>query len=99
MFDDPFDVVRELAEGIKVSDIQECMIKEMIEIASKGQVPVGLNPRARRIVGLVRQLSDSTPKQELIDTLRGTELIQRSEGLEELRSVWRDLVPDFRILC
>ena len=99
-FNDPFDVVRELAEGIKPSDIQECMIEATIElIDSKGQIPDGLNPWAAWLVRVIRQSNDSTQKQELIDTLRETELIQRSEGLEELRAVWRDLVPDLRILC
>ncbi len=101
ILNDPFDVVRELAEGIKPSDIQECMIEAMIElIDSKEQIPDGLNPWLGYLFGAIRQSNDSI-RQQVIDICNDerTKLIQYSERLEELRAEWRDVMPSLRILC
>jgi len=102
LFNDPFDVVRELAEGITPSEIQECMIDRIIEIIEKDEdYPAGLVPRLRLVLEPLRQSDGVHLKETVINALKDQKinLIQESQGLNGLREEWKATLPDFRILC
>ncbi len=102
IFNDPFDVVRQMAEGITPANIQECIIEVMIELIDSEEHSLeGFSPKLRCLLGSIRKSNDPIVKRKIIGALNGmrSELVQRSEGLEELRAMWKDLLPDLRILC
>lgn len=102
LFNDPFDVVRELAEGITPSEIQECMIDRIIDIIeNKEEFPFGLLPKLRLVLEPLRQSNGVHLKETVIKASaeHKIKLIQESIGLNELKKMWKDTIPDFRILC
>jgi len=102
LFNDPFDVVRILAEGIKPSEIQECMIDRIIDIIEKEEdFPVGLLPKLRLVLEPLRQQDGAHLKETVIKVLSEYRInpIQELKGLSELKEMWKAIIPDLRILC
>ncbi len=99
-FNDPFDTVFQFAEGIKLSDIQECLPELLMKmIDSKEPWPEELSFNAASLLDRVKQLSEFMPRQKLINSLKQTEESQLLKTLVELHALWWSLIPDFRILC
>lgn len=102
LFDDPFDVTRILAADIKPSEIQECIINRIIDLVkSDAELPSEINTQLRFIIETLRQSGRNDVKEEIINSLHDSknELITESPSLSELREMWKEMAPTFRILC
>lgn len=102
LFDDPFDVTRVLAANIKPSEIQECLIDRLIDLVqNNAELPSELNPKLRFIIETVRKSGRNDVKEEIINSFHDSknELITESPALDELREMWKNMAPTFRILC
>lgn len=102
LFDDPFDVTRVLAAGIKPSEIQECLIDRVIDLVqNNAELPLELNPQLRFIIETLRKSGRNDVKEEIFSSLRDlkNELVTESPALSELRKTWKKMAPTFRILC
>jgi hypothetical protein len=102
LFNDPFDVVRELAVGIKPSEMQECIIDSLIDIVeNEEELPSGLIPGLRFILETIRKSGSNDLKEKVIETFCNCkdDLINESQGLDELKRMWEATIPEFRILC
>ena len=102
LFNDPFDVDRELAVGIKPSEMRECLIDRLIDmIEKKDDLPYGFIPELRLILETIRKSGNNDLKEKIIELLRNckNDLIHESQGLNELNRMWKAIIPEFRILC
>ncbi len=102
LFNDPFDVPREMSFGIAPKEITEALSDRIIKlIESPPAHTVDLYLKLRLIVETVKKGVSESVKQELIEGLKddATELEPSGESMDELRAMWRKFIPDFRILC
>ncbi len=102
LFNDPFDVPREMSFGITPENIMHALSLRMTElIESPPDDTSNLNPGVRLIIETVKKGIPEELKKELIDGIKdvANEHKPRSDSLEELRAMWRAFIPDFRILC
>lgn len=102
LFDDPFDVTRVLAADIKPSEIQECLIDRLIDLIQNNvELPSELKPQLRFIIETVRKSGRNDVKEEIINSFHDSknEPITESPALDELREMWKNMAPTFRILC
>jgi len=100
LFDDPYDVTRELAEGVEISKMQKSMVSRIIEQVKGSEISNDLNPRAKTLFNLFKIANAQDRLGELQDEFfRSNDLTTSSLGLNELRRIWRLWLPEFRILC
>ncbi len=102
LFDDRYDVTRELAAGLEPSEMQECIINRIIDLVqSAEELPSGLYPNLRFILETLRKSGRDDLKEKVINTLHDSKsgLIRESQGLSELKIMWDAMLPMFRILC
>lgn len=102
LFDDPYDVTRELAADIKTSEIQEWLIDRIIYLIKNNvDLPPEINPKLRFLVETVRKSNREDVKEIVFKEMHDTkkEFIKESPGLNELREKWKEMAPTFRILC
>jgi hypothetical protein len=102
LFNDPFDVPRELSFGIDSEQIVRAMVRRMASLIEQPPDDTSdLNPRLRVVIDLIKRgVPDSakakmlTGLQDLAETLRPS-----SDSMDVLRTLWRQWLPEFRILC
>lgn len=102
LFNDPFDVPREMSFGINPEDILHALSLRMTElINSPPDDTSDLQPEIRLIIETVKKGIPENIKKDLIEGLKDVakEHQPRSDSLDELRTMWRAFIPDFRILC
>ena len=102
LFNDPFDVPRELAFGITSEETVQALAQRLISlIEHPPEDTSALGPEVRLIVDTVRQGIDPELRSEMIAGIKETAETLRPSGTstEELRALWRSWIPDFRILC
>jgi len=102
LFNDPFDVPRELAFGITHKEIAEALTERLRRlILNPPEDTSVLETKLRFIVETMKSGITATQRRQLLDGLTGTENIRGTAAgaLDELREMWRGFVPDFRILC
>lgn len=100
IFNDPFDTPRELAHGVGPSELSQAVGRRLASLVESPQADLSkLGPKARVIVELARLLSAGDRAEVLGSLLDGIDAPQPLTGLDELRSLWRSFVPEFRILC
>jgi len=102
LFNDPFDVPREMSFGINPEDIMQALslrMTKLIEVPPKDTSD--LNPKLQLIVETVKKgISENLKKNLILGIKEGAnEHRLSSDNLEEFRSMWRALIPNFRILC
>lgn len=102
LFNDPFDVPREMSFGLTPEDIVRAIsrrISMLIELPPDNTAD--LEPRLQRIVETVHRGVPPEVKEKMLASLREEEETFRPSGesLEALRSMWKNLLPDLRILC
>lgn len=102
LFNDPFDVPRELIFDLDYQDIYrasaECfsrLIENPPENTSK------LSPKIRQVVEMVKRGISPETKRLVLESLAEPGPLQSGSGqaIEDLRRMWRALIPDLRILC
>ncbi len=102
LFDDPYDVVREMAKGLEMVQIQGCIIDRIIDLMlSDEDLPLGLASRLHFLVNTFRNTDQNRVREEAIEVLRESRGGSLSDGaaLKALRIMWQKMVPTFRILC
>jgi hypothetical protein len=101
-FNDPFDVPRELLYGVEAAEIKREMNYTFIELVrNPPQNIIDLQPKIQLIVETLRKNNSEEFKNEIIATINQEEIKDdfHSIGLEGIKQLWRDWVPNFRILC
>lgn len=102
VFNDVFDVPRELSFGVMPIEIVQALGRKIVSLLeSPPQDTSCLAPKLRVIVETVKQGVSPELKSELIAGIEETSKTLRPSGesMESLRSMWRSWVPQFRILC
>jgi hypothetical protein len=102
LFNDPFDVPRELSFGLAPGQILEACVQRMTEYIEQPPADTTeLEPKVRLIVEAVKRGIPQDVKAELLEGIRETAAAQRptSERMDDLRARWRSYIADFRILC
>lgn len=102
LFNDPFDVPRELSFGLTPSDIVEALSARMADLIENPPDDTSeLTPGVRLIVDTVKRGIPSQLRAELLDGLKERAASHRpaGESMESLRAMWRTTIPEFRILC
>jgi len=102
LFNDPFDVPRELSFGLTPADIVESLSVRMADLIENPPEDTSeLAPGVRLIIDTVKRGISPQLRAELIDGLKETAALHRPKGesMESLRAMWRATIPEFRILC
>jgi hypothetical protein len=102
LFNDPFDVPRELSFGITPEDIVRALSRRMSDLVEQPPEDTStLEPKVRLIVDTVKKGISADLKAQLLAGLADTAETLRPTGqsMEDLRQMWRDWLPQFRILC
>lgn len=102
LFNDPFDVPRELILDLDYQDILRASAKCFSRLIENPPDDTSkLTPRIRLIVETVKNGITPEEKRVILESLAEPESTQSGSGqaVEELRRMWRALIPDLRILC
>jgi len=100
LFDDRYDVTRELAADIKHSEIQLHVIDNLQQLVKHNKLPEGLNSRALIMFRLFKMAHINNALDEIVDELRRSNDIEtHSPALSELKEIWQQWLPTYRILC
>ena len=102
LFNDPFDVPRELSFGLGADDIVRALGRRIASlIESPPQDTTSLEPGLRLVVDTVKSGIADELKQKLLAGLDDVSTWHRPSGesMEALRQLWREWLPDHRILC
>jgi len=102
LFNDPFDVPRELSFGIRPEDIVRALSRRISNLIEQPPEDTSrLEPKVRLIVETVKKGISADSKAQLLADLSNSAETLRPTGqsMEECRQMWRDLLPQFRILC
>lgn len=100
-FNDPYDVPRELTFDIDQSEIQEELLKYLIGLIQNPTSEIDhLIPILQSLIGQSRNASPEI-KEEIINAIKeeAAKKLTQTEAMEELRAMWRQMLPEFRILC
>jgi Protein of unknown function (DUF2971) len=102
LFNDPFDVPRELTIGIDPSEITDALKHRLAElIRNPPDQTLNLNPTVSLLVERVKNGIPSEVKEEMLHNLSNDKSQYQGvqSAIQDLRNKWSDLIPDFRILC
>ncbi|MBN8766848.1 MAG: DUF2971 domain-containing protein [Thiobacillus sp.] len=102
LFNDPFDVPRELSFGIVPEDIVQALGRRMANLIEHPPEDTSqLTPKVRLIVEAVKKGISPALKAELLAGLVESAATHNPTGqsMDAMRTMWRDLIPQFRILC
>lgn len=102
LFNDPFDVPREMSFGITPEEIVQALSRQTIElIEHPPEDTSNLQPKLRLIVETVKKGISQDLKIELLEGIKDMTSSHHptSESMDALRAMWRSFIPDFRILC
>ena len=102
LFNDPFDVPRELSFGITPEDIIRASARRISNLIEQPPEDTSkLEPKVRLIVDTVKKGISADLKAQLLAGLADSAETLRPTGqsLEDFRQMWRNLLPQFRILC
>lgn len=102
LFNDPFDVPRDLAIVIEPGLIADAALQVFSELIQNPPDDTShLSPKLRLIVETVKGGISSEAKAELLREIQIGDVpsLRSGTAIEELRKEWRALVPEFRILC
>ncbi len=102
LFNDPFDVPRELSFGITPEAIVQALARRVAGlIETPPEDTSRLEPKLRLVVDTVKNGITSELKQELLAGLTEVAGSMRptSASMDALREMWRTWLPDHRILC
>ena len=102
LFNDPFDVPREMSFGLTPVDIVQALSRRMANLIENPPEDTSqLTPTIRLIVDTVKKGIRPEVRAELLEGLKETAASHRptGESMDALRAMWRTFIPDFRILC
>lgn len=102
LFNDPFDVPRELSFGITPAELVQALSRKMVQlIENPPDDSTRFNPEMRLIVETVKKGISAELRNQLLSELNDVASRHRPEGrsMDEMRDLWRNLLPNQRILC
>ena len=102
LFNDPFDVPRELSFGITPEDLVHALVRRVtLLIRHPPEDTSNLKPNLQLIADTVRKGISPEMMQELLAGLTEVDASHRptSERMDALRAMWKSWLPDHRILC
>ncbi|HDF8531299.1 TPA: DUF2971 domain-containing protein [Vibrio parahaemolyticus] len=101
-FNDPFDVPRELAFGVSPKEIQRALVEKLTQLIYEPPENTDSLPEKIKVVlEAIKQSGNEELKKTMVKALL-EELDNSSNSsvaLEEFQSRWRQMIPEFRILC
>lgn len=102
LFNDPFDVPRDICDGVDGDRLRDSLVDRMNELVMDPNLPhpEHHSPKTRRLLEIFSN-ADNALKQQLIE---GNEESRHDpkislEALEDLRRQWRQIYDEQRILC
>lgn len=101
LFNDPFDVPRELIFGVTPNDIVKELADRMAYLIEHPPEDTSdLEPNVQLVVETIKRGISAELKEELLHGIAESAASTQptSKSMDALRAMWRDLVPDFRIL-
>lgn len=102
LFNDPFDVPREFSTGITSQAIFAAVSMQMIKLIEDPPADTSvLKLQLRLIANKVKEGISEDLKKQLIQNLIdiGASQHPMGESLEELRNLWKETIPNLRLLC
>lgn len=101
LFNDPFDVPREMVYGVTGTEILEACGRRIASLIENPPADTSeLGSKLRLIVERVKAGIPAALKEELIaENRKPHSASHTSPALEEFKAQWRDWLPTFRILC
>ncbi len=102
LFNDPFDVPREMAPNVNPQELVAGVAKRFAALIEQPPVDTSLySVKLQSILETVKKGIPEHVKEELLANLYGGVRLSvpTSESLEALRVMWRNSIPDMRILC
>ena len=102
LFNDPFDVPRELSFGITPDEVVQASARRMAQLIEDPPEDTSqFGDKLRLIVGAVKKGISAELKAELLAGLEQVVASHHPTGksMDELRELWRTWLPDHRILC
>jgi hypothetical protein len=102
LFNDPFDVPRELSFGITADALVQALARKMAQLIQQPPADTTrLEPKLRLIVETVKQGISSELRHQMLSGLQDVGSWHRPEGngMDEMRDLWRKWLRDHRILC
>jgi len=102
LFNDPFDVPRELSFGVTPEQIVNALADRFSSLIEDPPEDTSVfQPKVRLILEAVKRGIAPELKKELLAGVREVAAAQHptSHSLEALRQLWRSWLPDHRILC
>jgi hypothetical protein len=102
LFNDPFDVPRELSFGVTPEQIVSALADSFSSLIDNPPDDTSVfEPKVRLILEAVKRGITPELKKELLAGIREVAAGQRptSHSLDALRQLWRSWLPDYRILC
>lgn len=102
LFNDPFDVPRELSFGITPQQITEAATRYLAQLIQRP--PADTTQLSQKLRLIVETVKNGIPPEVLTRLLDGlkesaSHSIPTSNSMDELRVMWSQLVPAMRILC
>lgn len=102
LFNDPFDVPREMAFGFSSDQFADAGRRRIAElINSPPKDTSSLYGKLKLIAEAAKRGIPDEVKGEMLRSLQEMSVtyLPMGESIEELRSAWRGLIPEYRILC
>lgn len=105
IFNDPFDVPREVMLGVDEINIGKALVRKLIEeLINPREDLQNLNPRIRTMLDVYQKLFPSGIPAELIEKFQ--ELVNAPPvglgapaAIQEMKDVWKRMLNERRILC
>jgi hypothetical protein len=102
LFNDPFDVPRELSFGIAADALVQALAQRMTQlIETPPDDTTWLEPKLQLIIETVKKGISAELRNEMISGLQDIASWHRPEGrsMYEMRDLWKSWLPNHRVLC
>ena len=102
LFNDPFDVPREMSFGITPSEIVDALTHRIMALLEYPPKETShLEPKLRLIVETVKKVIPAELKTQLLAELKESSASHSptEASMNALRELWKSWIPELRILC
>ena len=102
LFNDPFDVPRELSFGITADELHLAAERTLTKLLLSPPTDTsGFDPKLRVILDVIKTGVPDELKSKMVAAIKneGGARETVSTAMEELRAIWRQDLPNYRILC
>lgn len=102
IFNDPFDVPRELLPNVSPQELVSAVARQHLKLIEQPPEDTShLTLRLQELVEIVKNGLEDSSREEIVKNLKGN--IEASDAtdasLVALRTIWSEYLPDLRILC